>query len=45
MAVMVILDWKGVTPAQYNTVREKVGWLEQPATGGICHVAAFEGDR
>jgi hypothetical protein len=41
MAVMVILNWPGTTPQQYDQVRELVGWLEDAPTGGRAHTAAF----
>jgi len=42
LAVEVILS--GVTKAQYDEVRAKVGWLDAAPTGGLAHIAWWEGD-
>ncbi|MEV7181934.1 hypothetical protein [Kitasatospora sp. NPDC093679] len=39
MAVVMSMDWAGVTPEQYDTVRDAVDWEEVPAAGGQVHVA------
>jgi hypothetical protein len=44
LAIMVIMEWEGVTRQQYDDVRRAVGWLERAPDGGRCHTAAF-GDR
>ena len=44
MAVVVHVTLRGVTPAQYDAVRERAGWIEQPPTGGISHTTWWEGD-
>src|SRR4051812_22201495 len=44
MAVVVHVKLRGVTAAQYDAVRERAGWLEQPPTGGISHVTWWEGE-
>ena len=44
MAVAVHVTLRGVTPAQYDAVRERAGWIEQPPTGGISHTTWWEGD-
>lgn len=44
MAVAVHVTLRGVTPAQYDAVREQAGWIEQPATGGLSHTTWWEGD-
>jgi len=44
MAVVVHVTLRGVTPAQYDAVREQAGWIEQPPTGGISHLTWWEGD-
>ncbi len=41
MAIMVIIEWEGLTPEQYDRLREAVGWLEEAPVGGRCHVVAF----
>jgi hypothetical protein len=42
LATEVILS--GVTKAQYDEVRAKVGWLDEHPAGGMAHVAWWEGD-
>ena len=44
MAVVVHVTLKGVTPAQYDAVRERAGWIEQPPTGGLAHLTWWEGN-
>ena len=44
MAFMMKYEWKGVTPAQYDAVRAKVGWLDTPPPGGRVHVVAFNAE-
>lgn len=44
MAVVVHVVLRGVTPEQYDAVREQAGWIEQPPTGGISHTTWWEGD-
>jgi hypothetical protein len=41
VAVVMKMHWAGVTPEQYDQVREHVGWEEEPAEGGLFHVAWF----
>lgn len=43
MAVVLSLRWPGVTPEQYNAVRDAVRWEEQAPQGAVLHVARFEG--
>ncbi|MER5825477.1 hypothetical protein ABT086_25275, partial [Streptomyces mirabilis] len=42
MAVVMSMHWAGVTPEQYDMVRDVVGWEEVPAAGGQVHVAWFD---
>jgi hypothetical protein len=42
MAVVMIMEWDGVTPASYDAVRRRVNWEGEPAPGGLYHVAAFD---
>ncbi|MET7776955.1 hypothetical protein ABZU94_23490 [Streptomyces mirabilis] len=42
MAVVLSMHWAGVTPEQYDLVRDVVGWEEIPAAGGQVHVAWFD---
>jgi hypothetical protein len=44
MAVVMSMHWAGVTPEQYNTVRDTVDWEETPAAGGQVHVAWFDAE-
>ncbi|MEU6252520.1 hypothetical protein [Streptomyces sp. NPDC047043] len=43
MAVVLSLRWSGVTPEQYDTVRDTVRWEEQQPEGAVLHVAWFDG--
>lgn len=43
MAVVVHVTLRGVSPEQYDAVRERAGWLEQPPAGGISHATWWEG--
>ncbi|MEV6209708.1 hypothetical protein [Kitasatospora sp. NPDC051914] len=43
MAVVMSMRWAGVTPEQYNVVRDAVDWEQVPAAGGHVHVAWFDG--
>ena len=44
MAVIAHIVLRGVSADQYDKVREAVGWLETTPTGGIAHLAWWEGD-
>lgn len=44
MAVVVHVTLRGVTPAQYDAVRERAGWIEQPPAGGLVHTTWWEGE-
>ncbi len=41
MAVMMCMEWDGVTHEQYETVRHSVKFETDVPKGGIFHVAAF----
>lgn len=41
MPVVMSMEWAGVTPDQYNAVRERVGWETNVPTGAILHVPWF----
>lgn len=43
MAVVLSLRWAGVTPEQYNAVRDEVRWEEKTPDGAVLHVAWFAG--
>jgi hypothetical protein len=42
MAVMMLMEWKGVTPEQYEAVRQFVDFEREAPAGGLFHVAAFD---
>jgi hypothetical protein len=44
MAIVVEVNLVGVTPAQYDQVREICGWLDTPPIGGLSHVTWWEGE-
>jgi hypothetical protein len=39
MAVILLMKWDGVTPEQYDQVIEELGINEDPAHGGLLHLA------
>jgi hypothetical protein len=41
MAVVMIMEWPGITPDQYEAVRKLVNWEGDQPPGGMLHVAAF----
>ncbi|MDQ6916118.1 MAG: hypothetical protein M3155_09970 [Actinomycetota bacterium] len=43
MASVMTMRWDGVTPDQYEEVREKVRWEENRPKGANFHVCGFEG--
>jgi hypothetical protein len=42
MSIVMKMTWDGVSPAQYDAVRDAVGWETTPPAGGIMHIAWFE---
>lgn len=42
MRVKMIMQWKGVTPDQYEKLRKLVNWEGDRPKGGLFHVAAFD---
>jgi hypothetical protein len=44
MAVIAEVVLEGVTPEQYDAVREACGWLQEPADGGLAHLSWWEGN-
>jgi len=44
MAVVMSMRWAGVTPEQYDAVRDVVGWEEAAPAGAELHVAWFDGE-
>lgn len=43
MSVVMTMRWAGVTPEQYDAVREAVRWEEETPPGAVLHVASFDG--
>lgn len=43
MAVIAEVTLRGITPEQYDAVRERTGWLERTPAGGIAHLTWWEG--
>jgi hypothetical protein len=41
MAVMMMMEWSGVTREQYDAVRKIVNFEGNAPKGGLFHVAAF----
>jgi len=41
MAVVMIMEWDGVTLEQYEAARKLVNWEGDPPEGGMFHVAAL----
>jgi len=41
MAVVMYMEWDGVTPEQYDKVRESVNWEGEPPEGSVLHVPWF----
>ena len=44
MAVILQIQWEGVTPRQYDDLSKELGWESDPPDGGIFHAAWFESD-
>ncbi|GAA1234988.1 hypothetical protein GCM10009665_26460 [Kitasatospora nipponensis] len=42
MPVVLTLRWDGVTPQQYDQVRDLVRWEQDTPDGALLHVASFE---
>jgi hypothetical protein len=42
MAVLMRMDWAGVTPEQYDELRKVVNWEGDLPPGGLSHVMAFD---
>jgi hypothetical protein len=42
MAVLMRMDWAGVTPAQYDELRTIVNWEGDKPDGALAHVMAFD---
>jgi hypothetical protein len=44
MPVVAKVVIPGFSKAQYEALRDAVGWLDEPPAGGITHVAWWEGE-
>lgn len=44
MAVMMHMQWDGISAAEYDAVRKVVDWEGNPPPGGLFHVAAVNND-
>jgi len=42
MAIVMRMEWPGVTPEQYDEACEVVGWERDMPRGAIFHVAFFD---
>jgi hypothetical protein len=42
MSAVIMQRWDAVTPAQYDQIRELVGWDADVPEGMTFHVASFE---
>ncbi|MDX3745540.1 hypothetical protein [Streptomyces sp. AK08-02] len=42
MAVLMTMSWAGVSPEQYDMVRDTVDWEEVAPDGGEVHLAWFD---
>ena len=42
MATMIMNRWDGITPAQYDALRDVVGWDRDVPDGMHFHVASFK---
>ncbi|WP_448624904.1 nuclear transport factor 2 family protein [Geodermatophilus sp. URMC 64] len=43
MTVIAEVVLRGITPEQYDAVRERTGWLQRPPDGGHAHLTWWEG--
>jgi hypothetical protein len=43
MATVIMQKWDGITPGQYDALRENVGWERDVPAGMRSHVASFGG--
>jgi hypothetical protein len=42
MAVVMRMEWPGITPQQYDDVRHEVDWIGKPDPAGQAHIATFD---
>lgn len=43
MAVIAEVTLRGITPEQYDAIRERTGWLEREPEGGLAHLTWWDG--
>lgn len=41
METVMLMEWKGVTPEQYDRILTNLGMDAKPPVGGILHIAGF----
>ena len=44
MAVVLEVVFRGLKPEAYDRLKDRVGWVDSPPTGGISHVVWWEED-
>jgi hypothetical protein len=44
MAVVLQVVFPGLTPRQYDQLKEEVDWVNSPPKGGISHLVWWEGN-
>jgi hypothetical protein len=42
MAVVVRMQWNGITHEEYDDVRRRANWLTDLPRGGVAHIASFD---
>ncbi len=42
MAVVMRMEWAGITPEQYDEVRRRADWVGNPDPHGQVHIATFD---
>jgi hypothetical protein len=43
--IVMEMQWDELTPEQYDEVRDVVNWENDAPTGGVFHVASFDGGQ
>lgn len=41
MAVIVVMEWEGATPAQYEAVRADIDWVTNQPPGALLHACSY----
>ena len=42
MAIIMMMNWEGVTPEQYESLRKDVNWEGNVPAGALFHVSAYD---